>query len=185
MLYCQVAFRYLQKIFTCFVFKYVLKIITLWSKMIFFNCLQSSTAVRSCCGKSKDLCEGNITTFTWFEPAYFCNSFAQFDSQQSLSAKKLWDFDVVIPAGFPVLVHRVCDFYFLQVNSAQGRGRLFLRLALQHRLLHRVIELLAADRAFLFVSNIMETCVLFHAKQGHKNKSKRIVSRIAACTVPK
>ena len=31
----------------------------------------------------------------------------------------------------------------------------------------------------------METCVLFHAKQCHKNKSKRIVSRIAACTDPK
>ena len=27
----------------------------------------------------------------------------------------------------------------------------------------------------------METCVLFHAKQCHKSKSKRIVSRIAAC----
>ena len=31
----------------------------------------------------------------------------------------------------------------------------------------------------------METCILFHAKQCHKNKSKRIVIRIAACTVPK
>ena len=32
---------------------------------------------------------------------------------------------------------------------------------------------------------MMETCVLFHAKQCHKNKSKRIVGRIAACTDPK
>jgi len=60
-----------------------------------------------------------------------------------------------------IIIIIIINTKFVQVTSFQGRGRLFIREALQHRLLVNTIELLADNPSLMSVSFIKSSIMRF------------------------